>query len=113
MKAPSALWGNDVKRSPGPGAGVFGRGGVNLPPPGFAAAGVIGLAGDVSVSAMSGSANTRVLGQRNVGPGVLGRSRLDRGAIFSSDRGPQINLIPLKSTTLRTSVYRRWRAIGL
>ena len=81
---------------PGPGAGVLGRGGVKLPPPGSAAAGVIGLAGDVSVSAMSGSADTGVFGQGNVGPGVRGLSRLDRGAIFSSVQGPQMHLIPLE-----------------
>ena len=85
-----------ISGPPGPGAGVLGRGGVNLPPPGSAAAGVIGLAGDVSVSAMSGSADTGVFGQGNVGPGVRGLSRLDRGAVFSSNRGPQMNLIPLE-----------------
>lgn len=106
--------GPDVPSGPQePGAGVFGRGGVTVPPRGPVAAGVIGLAGGTSpIPGTSETGNTGVYGagptgvfghgaigvrgQGDLGPGVhgVGGGTESRGGQFESTRAAQVWLVP-------------------
>lgn len=103
--------GPDVPSGPlAPGAGVIGRGGVPIPPEGDVAAGVIGLAGGVSIPTIAETGNTGVYGagptgvfghgsvgvrgQSDSGPGVHGIADSGRGGMFESVRSAQVQLVP-------------------
>ena len=106
--------GPDVPSGPlAPGAGVFGRGGVPIPPRGPVAAGVIGLAGGTApIPDISETGNTGVYGagptgvfghgpigvrgQGDSGAGVegYGSAKDSRGGQFESTRAAQVWLVP-------------------
>jgi hypothetical protein len=77
-----------------PGAGVIGRGGVPNPSGGPVASGVVGLSGGVAVPAVADTGNAGVFGQSDIGPGVKGASKGDRGGVFGADRFAQVQLVP-------------------
>jgi hypothetical protein len=96
-----------------PGAGVFGRGGIPIPPEGPVAAGVIGLAGGTTpIPNIGETGNTGVYGagptgvfghgpigvrgQGEGGPGVegFGSGRDSRGGQFETSRSAQVWLVP-------------------
>jgi hypothetical protein len=90
-----------------PGAGVVGRGGIatgdRLPP----AAGVIGLAGghdkpgiwETGDAGVFGLGSTGIRGIGISGRGVLGKSDIDRGGVFTSEEAAQVQLIPKRIRT--------------